>query len=216
MYNKVDASLNFVEREKQVLKFWEENDIFQKSMDSRKEGETYTFYDGPPTANGKPHIGHVETRAIKDMIPRYQTMKGKFVPRKAGWESTEWSLSLRNVRNLFGNIRECGRISQAQLVSGLIWTILTSHMMTISSSLSGGHLRQSGTRSSFTRDSKSFLIAHVAVLHFQHRRLLRATRLLRSAQQSLVSKSRVRMHTSLLGQLHLGHFHLTLHSALIQ
>ncbi|MCR5195842.1 MAG: isoleucine--tRNA ligase [Pseudobutyrivibrio sp.] len=87
MYNKVDASLNFVEREKQVLKFWQENDIFQKSMDSRKEGETYTFYDGPPTANGKPHIGHVETRAIKDMIPRYQTMKGKFVPRKAGWDT---------------------------------------------------------------------------------------------------------------------------------
>ena len=87
MYNKVDASLNFVEREKQVQKFWEENDIFQKSMDSRKEGETYTFYDGPPPANGKPHIGHVETRAIKDMIPRYQTMKGKFVPRKAGWDT---------------------------------------------------------------------------------------------------------------------------------
>jgi isoleucyl-tRNA synthetase len=87
MYNKVDASLNFVEREKQVLKFWNENNIFQKSMDSRKEGETYTFYDGPPTANGKPHIGHVETRAIKDMIPRYQTMKGKFVPRKAGWDT---------------------------------------------------------------------------------------------------------------------------------
>ncbi|SOC01635.1 isoleucine--tRNA ligase [Pseudobutyrivibrio ruminis] len=87
MYNKVDASLNFVEREKQVEKFWKENDIFQKSMDSRKEGETYTFYDGPPTANGKPHIGHVETRAIKDMIPRYQTMKGKFVPRKAGWDT---------------------------------------------------------------------------------------------------------------------------------
>ncbi len=87
MYKKVDASLNFVEREKQIEKFWEENDIFQKSMDSRKEGETYTFYDGPPTANGKPHIGHVETRAIKDMIPRYQTMKGKFVPRKAGWDT---------------------------------------------------------------------------------------------------------------------------------
>ena len=87
MYKKVDASLNFVEREKQVQKFWEDNDIFRKSMDSRKEGETYTFYDGPPTANGKPHIGHVETRAIKDMIPRYQTMKGKYVPRKAGWDT---------------------------------------------------------------------------------------------------------------------------------
>ncbi len=87
MYNKVDTNLNFVDREKQVKKFWEENDIFRKSMENRKAGETYTFYDGPPTANGKPHIGHVLTRVIKDMIPRYQTMKGKYVPRKAGWDT---------------------------------------------------------------------------------------------------------------------------------
>ena len=87
MYNKVDTNMNFVDREKSVESFWRENDIFQKSMDSRKEGETYTFYDGPPTANGKPHIGHVLTRVIKDMIPRYQTMKGKYVPRKAGWDT---------------------------------------------------------------------------------------------------------------------------------
>ncbi|MCR5545005.1 MAG: isoleucine--tRNA ligase [Lachnospiraceae bacterium] len=87
MYKKVDTDLNFVDREKAIEKFWDENDIFQKSMDSRKEGETYTFYDGPPTANGKPHIGHVLTRVIKDMIPRYQTMKGKYVPRKAGWDT---------------------------------------------------------------------------------------------------------------------------------
>ena len=87
MYNKVETNLNFVEREKQTEKFWKDNDIFRKSMENRKEGETYTFYDGPPTANGKPHIGHVLTRVIKDMIPRYQTMKGKFVPRKAGWDT---------------------------------------------------------------------------------------------------------------------------------
>ena len=87
MYKKVDANLNFVDREKQIEKFWNDNDIFKKSVEHRKEGETYTFYDGPPTANGKPHIGHVETRTIKDMIPRYQTMKGKFVPRKAGWDT---------------------------------------------------------------------------------------------------------------------------------
>ncbi len=87
MYNKVDANLNFVDREKNVEKFWKDNDIFQKSMDSRREGETYTFYDGPPTANGKPHIGHVLTRVIKDMIPRYRTMKGYMVPRKAGWDT---------------------------------------------------------------------------------------------------------------------------------
>ncbi|MBR5338374.1 MAG: isoleucine--tRNA ligase [Lachnospiraceae bacterium] len=87
MYEKVSTDLNFVDREKQVEKFWKDNDIFRKSMENRKEGETYTFYDGPPTANGKPHIGHVLTRVIKDMIPRYQTMKGKMVPRKAGWDT---------------------------------------------------------------------------------------------------------------------------------
>nr|WP_319488766.1 isoleucine--tRNA ligase [uncultured Caproiciproducens sp.] len=87
MYNKVPANLNFVEREKKVEKFWEENKIFEKSIDSRKNGKTYTFYDGPPTANGKPHIGHVLTRVIKDMIPRYRTMKGYQVPRKAGWDT---------------------------------------------------------------------------------------------------------------------------------
>ena len=87
MYQKVSTDLNFVEREKEVEKFWRENDIFRKSMENRKEGETYTFYDGPPTANGKPHIGHVLTRVIKDMIPRYRTMKGYMVPRKAGWDT---------------------------------------------------------------------------------------------------------------------------------
>ena len=87
MYEKVPTNLNFVEREKNVEKFWNDNQIFQKSMDSRKEGPTYTFYDGPPTANGKPHIGHVLTRVIKDMIPRYRTMKGYMVPRKAGWDT---------------------------------------------------------------------------------------------------------------------------------
>jgi isoleucyl-tRNA synthetase len=86
-YEKVTTDLNFVEREKNVEKFWKDNQIFKKSMENRKEGETYTFYDGPPTANGKPHIGHVETRVIKDMIPRFQTMKGKMVPRKAGWDT---------------------------------------------------------------------------------------------------------------------------------
>ncbi|MBQ3060823.1 MAG: isoleucine--tRNA ligase [Lachnospiraceae bacterium] len=87
MYEKVSTNLNFVEREKKVLDFWNENKIFEKSMESRKQGETYTFYDGPPTANGKPHIGHVLTRVIKDMIPRYKTMKGYMVPRKAGWDT---------------------------------------------------------------------------------------------------------------------------------
>ena len=137
MYNKVDTNMNFVEREKKTEQFWRENNIFRKSMENRKEGETYTFYDGPPTANGKPHIGHVETRTIKDMIPRFQTMKGKYVPRKqAGihtdfllrsrWRSfsaltarirlrtTDLSHSSRNVKSLYGNTRVCGRISPTQ------------------------------------------------------------------------------------------------------
>ncbi|MEG2671776.1 MAG: isoleucine--tRNA ligase [Ruthenibacterium sp.] len=87
MYEKVSASLNFVEREKAVEKFWEDNRIFEKSVEKRAQGTEYTFYDGPPTANGKPHIGHVETRAIKDLIPRYRAMKGYHVPRKAGWDT---------------------------------------------------------------------------------------------------------------------------------
>ena len=106
MYNKVDTNMNFVEREKETEKFWRENDIFKKSMENRKEGETYTFYDGPPTANGKPHIGHVLTRVIKDMIPRYQTMKGKYVPRKAGWDTHGLPVELEVEKKLGLNGKE--------------------------------------------------------------------------------------------------------------
>ena len=87
LYEKVDTNLNFVEREKEVLKFWNDEGIAQKAIDQRKDNDTFTFYDGPPTANGKPHIGHVLTRVIKDMLPRYQSMKGKNVLRKAGWDT---------------------------------------------------------------------------------------------------------------------------------
>ena len=87
MYNKVSTNLNFVEREKATEQFWKDNGIFEKSIKMRENAPSYTFYDGPPTANGKPHIGHVLTRVIKDMIPRYRTMKGYKVPRKAGWDT---------------------------------------------------------------------------------------------------------------------------------
>ena len=93
MYEKVPTNMNFVEREKKIEKFWDDEHIFQKSMDSRKEGPTYTFYDGPPTANGKPHIGHVLTRVIKDMIPRYQAMKGKMYPVRQAGIPTDFRLS---------------------------------------------------------------------------------------------------------------------------
>ena len=132
MYDKVSASLNFVDREKKIEQFWKDRHIFQKSIDNRKDCDTYTFYDGPPTANGKPHIGHVLTRVIKDMIPRYQTMKGRQVLRKAGWdthglpvelevekllgldgkeqiENTDWNRSLKSARNPYGNTKVCGK-----------------------------------------------------------------------------------------------------------
>ena len=86
MYKKVDTSLNFLDREKEVLDFWKENEIFEKSLEQTKDGDEFCFYDGPPTANGKPHIGHVLTRVMKDIIPRYKTMKGMHVARKAGWD----------------------------------------------------------------------------------------------------------------------------------
>ena len=87
MYKSISPNVNFVEEEKKIEKFWEDEHIFEKSIDARAKGEPYVFYDGPPTANGKPHIGHVLTRVIKDMIPRYRTMKGYMVPRKAGWDT---------------------------------------------------------------------------------------------------------------------------------
>ena len=87
MYDKVDSSMNFIDREKDVIKFWKENDVFEKSIKQNEGNEEFSFYDGPPTANGKPHIGHILTRVMKDIIPRYKTMKGYHVLRKAGWDT---------------------------------------------------------------------------------------------------------------------------------
>ena len=161
MYQKVDTNLNFVDREKQVEKFWKENHIFEKSMEDRKDDPTYMFYDGPPTANGKPHIGHVLTRVIKDMIPRYRTMKGYMVPRKAGWVTTDVRVKLKyrinkvrkgknrkgnlvlsnkssSVKRVSGNTKECGKTFLQQLGSGQIWRIhMLLTMMTISSQNGG-------------------------------------------------------------------------------
>ena len=126
MYDKVSTNLNFVEREKQTEKFWEDHKIFEKSMESRKDGETYTFYDGPPTANGKPHIGHVLTRVIKDMIPRYRTMKGYMVPRKAGWDTHGLPVELE-VEKLLGldgkeQIEEYGLAPFIEKCKESVWT----------------------------------------------------------------------------------------------
>ena len=94
MYKKVTADMNFAAREKEVEDFWKAEHIFEKSVEEREGKPVFMFYDGPPTANGKPHIGHVLTRAIKDMIPRYRTMKGNQVPRKAGWDTHGWPVEL--------------------------------------------------------------------------------------------------------------------------
>ncbi len=125
MYQKVSTNMNFVEREKNIEKFWKDNKIFEKSMEHRKEGETYTFYDGPPTANGKPHIGHVLTRVIKDMIPRYRTMKGYMVPRKAGWDTHGLPVELE-VEKLLGldgkdQIEEYGLIPFIDKCKESVW-----------------------------------------------------------------------------------------------
>ncbi|MCH5332294.1 MAG: class I tRNA ligase family protein, partial [Alistipes sp.] len=87
MYQKVSTDMNFVSREEEVMQFWRDNDVFKKMVALRQGAQPFTFFDGPPTANGKPHIGHVLTRAIKDVIPRYRTMKGYDVMRKAGWDT---------------------------------------------------------------------------------------------------------------------------------
>lgn len=100
MFDKVDTELKFIERENKVRDFWKENQIFEKSIEARAQGNPYVFYDGPPTANGKPHIGHVLARVFKDMIPRYRAMKGNMVPRKAGWDTHGLPVELEVEKNL--------------------------------------------------------------------------------------------------------------------
>lgn len=193
MYEKVSPNLNFVDREKQTVKFWKDNDIFKKSMENRKEGETYTFYDGPPTANGKPHIGHVLTRVIKDMIPRYQTMKGKYVPRKAGWDTHGLPVELE-VEKLLGlngkeQIEEYGMEPFIKKCKESVWKYkgmwedfsgtvgfwadmenpYVTYMI-ISLNLSGGLLRKSGIRSCYTKVSRLFLTARDVELRFLPRK----------------------------------------------
>ena len=234
MYRKVDTNLNFVDREKEVEKFWKDNKIFEKSMDSRKEGETYTFYDGPPTANGKPHIGHVLTRVIKDMIPRYRTMKGYMVPRKAGWDTHGLPVELEVEKKLGldgkEQIEEYGMEPFIQQCKESVWKykgMWEDFSSTVGFWADMEHpyvtydnnfiesewwaLKEIWEKVSFIKALRSFLTAHAAELRFPHRRFLRATRLLKSALRSYVSRLLVRTHTSWHGQQHHGHFHPTLH-----
>ena len=206
MYNKVDTNMNFVEREKKTEQFWRENNIFRKSMENRKEGETYTFYDGPPTANGKPHIGHVETRTIKDMIPRFQTMKGKYVPRKAGWDTHGLPVEIE-VEKLLGLdgkdqienyglepfIKKCkesvwkykGMWEDFSNTVGF-WADMDNPYVTYDDNFIESEWwlsSKSGIRDFFTRASRLFLTVLVVEHRFLHRRWHRATRQLKKNQQ---------------------------------
>ena len=181
IYQKVSADMKFVDREKEVEKFWKDNDIFQKSIDNRKEGPTYTFYDGPPTANGKPHIGHVLTRVIKDMIPRYRTMKGYMVPRKAGWDTHGLPVELE-VEKMLGldgkeQIEEYGIEPFIKHCKESVWKY--KGMWEDFSSTVGFW----ADMVFFIRASRLFLTVLVVVHLFLHMRLPRATRLLKSVQQ---------------------------------
>ena len=193
MYNKVDTNLNFVQREAEVLKFWKENDIANKCITNREGCDTFTFYDGPPTANGKPHIGHVLTRVIKDMLPRYQSMKGKKVLRKAGWDTHGLPVELE-VEKLLGldgkeQIEKYGIEPFIKKCRESVWKY----------------------KGCFTRDTRLCLIALAAVRRCPPMRWHRATRMSRSVPPWLSLRQRMRkIPTSWPGLLPLGHCRPTL------
>ena len=177
MYKKVDTGLDFVARENDILKFWKENRIFEKTTEDTDGKPIFTIYDGPPTANGKPHIGHILTRVMKDIIPRYKQMKGYAVFRKAGWDTHGLPVELE-VERLLGidgkkeiekygiepfikkckesvwNIRANGSACPTGWATGWIWNTLTSLTRTITSSRSGGALNRFSKKACFTKASR--------------------------------------------------------------
>ena len=229
VYQKVDTNLNFVDREKQVEKFWKENHIFEKSMEDRKDDPTYMFYDGPPTANGKPHIGHVLTRVIKDMIPRYRTMKGYMVPRKAGWDTHGLPVELEVEKKLGldgkEQIEEYGMEPFIQQCKESVWKY--KGMWEDFSSTVGFWADMENPYVTYHDDyiesewwalkeiwNKKLLYKGFKIVPYCPRcKFLRDTKQSKNVQQSFVSKLLVKMHTSLHGQQHRGHFRPTLHFA---
>ena len=209
MYQKVSPDMNFVDREKNVGKFWRNQQIFEKSMKAREGKPVYTFYDGPPTANGKPHIGHVLTRVIKDMIPRYKTMKGYMVPRKAGWDTHGLPVELE-VEKMLGldgkeQIEEYGMEPFIKKCKESVWKY------------KGMWEDFSGTVGFWAdmenpyviRALRSCLIVQDVVHHFPHRRLPRAISSSRSVLRSFVLRLLERMLISWHGPRLHGHCRLT-------
>ena len=207
LYNKVPTDLKFVEREKEVSKFWKEHHIFEKSIEEREGCPEYMFYDGPPTANGKPHVGHVVTRAIKDMIPRYRTMKGYQVPRKAGWDTHGLPVELEVEKELgldgkeqieqYGVepfIERCkanvwkykGMWEEFSETVGF-WADMENPYVTYYDDFIESE-RQSGTKDCSTRALRSFRTAQDVELRFQAMRLHRAIRMSKSVLQLYVSR----------------------------
>jgi len=185
MFEKVSANLDFLAREQEVIKFWNDREIFQKSVELRKGAEPFTFYDGPPTANGKPHIGHIETRAFKDVIPRYQTMKGKNVLRKAGWDTHGLPVELeiekklgfsgkkaiedygvaefnrRCRQSVFDYVEEWEKLTE-RMATGWTCPRPTARSRTIMSSRCGGFSSSTGIAASSTRATRSCPTARAA------------------------------------------------------
>ena len=234
MYQKVDTNLNFVDREKQVEKFWKENHIFEKSMEDRKDDPTYMFYDGPPTANGKPHIGHVLTRVIKDMIPRYRTMKGYMVPRKAGWDTHGLPVELEVEKKLGldgkEQIEEYGMEPFIQQCKESVWKY--KGMWEDFSSTVGFWADMENPYVTYHDDYiesewwalkeiwnkkllynlRLSLTVRVVEHHFLPRKFHRDIKRSRNVQRSFVLRLLEKMHISWHGLQHRGPCHLTLHS----
>ena len=236
MYDSISPNLNFVEEEKKICKFWVDEKIFERSIDSRGKGAPYVFYDGPPTANGKPHIGHVLTRVIKDMIPRYRTMKGYMVPRKAGWDTHGLPVELE-VEKLLGLdgkeqiekyglepfIDHCkesvwkykGMWEDFSKTVGF-WADMDNPYVTYDNDFieSEWWALKKFTREIFsTKVLKLCHTAHVAEPLFRLTRLHKVIKMLRSAVPLCALRQSARTLISSHGpQLH-GHFHQTLHSA---
>ena len=239
MYQKVSTSLNFVEREKETLAFWKENKIFEKSVALRQGAEPYTFYDGPPTANGKPHIGHILTRAIKDIIPRYRTMKGYDVLRKAGWDTHGLPVELE-VEKLLGldgkeQIEQYGVEPFIQKCKESVWKYKAEWEQmservgfwadmenpyvtyeTIILNPNGGRSRKSMKKGCSIRGTKSSLIARAAERRSPPTKSHRAIRMLRKPLPPCVSAARMRTLPTWPGPPRPGRFLPTCASASMQ
>lgn len=236
MYDKVNTNLDFASREKKVEQFWKDNRIFEKSMELKEGCPQYMFYDGPPTANGKPHIGHVLTRVIKDLVPRFWTMKGYEVPRKAGWDTHGLPVEIE-VEKLLGldgkeQIEEYGLAPFIEKCKESVWKYkgmwedfsstvgfwadMENPYVTYENNYIESvwwSLKQIWKKDSYIKDIKSCHTARAAERRFPATKSHRAIKTSRNVPRSSSSKLPARTHTSWHGRLLRGHCRPTWHSA---